>query len=57
MYLIPVKDHQNWFRDSKFRSFVCDESTYQKYMHIRQRKKQKKTDYLQNEVNVKIRNE
>ena len=29
----PVKDHQNWFRDSKSGSFNCtDESTYQKYM-------------------------
>ena len=43
----PVKDHQNWFRDSKSGSFNCaDESTYQKYMKAYQaekRKKQKKT--------------
>ena len=50
----PVKDHQNWFRDSKFGSFNCaDESTYQKYMKAYQAEKKAKEDFttLQNEVN------
>ena len=50
----PVKDHQNWFRDSKSGSFNCaDESTYQKYMKAYQAEKKAKEDFntLQNEVN------
>ena len=50
----PVKDHQNWFRDSKSGSFNCaDESTYQKYMKAYQAEKKAKQDFsaLQNEVN------
>ena len=50
----PVKDHQNWFRDSKSGSFNCaDETTYQKYMKAYQAEKKAKQDFttLQNEVN------
>ena len=50
----PVKDHQNWFRDSKSGSFNCaDEYTYQKYMKAYQAEKKAKEDFttLQNEVN------
>ena len=50
----PVKDHQNWFRDSKSGSFNCaDESTYQKYMKAYQAEEKAKEDFttLQNEVN------
>lgn len=50
----PVKDHQNWFRDSKSGSFNCaDESTYQKYMKAYQAEKKAEEDFttLQNEVN------
>lgn len=50
----PVKDHQNWFRDSKSGSFNCtDESTYQKYMKAYRAEKKAKEDFttLQNEVN------
>ena len=50
----PVKDHQNWFRDSKSGSFNCaDEATYQKYMKAYQAEKKAKEDFttLQNEVN------
>ena len=48
----PVKDHQNWFRDSKSGSFNCaDESTYQKYMKAYQAEKKAKEDFttLQND--------
>jgi|TARA_B100000530_G_scaffold255705_1_gene169337 hypothetical protein len=50
----PVKDHQNWFRDSQSGSFDCaDESTYEKYMKAYQAEKKAKEDFstLQNEVN------
>tara|TARA_Y200000002_G_scaffold350860_1_gene328460 strand:- start:628 stop:852 length:225 start_codon:yes stop_codon:yes gene_type:complete len=50
----PVKDHQNWFRDSQSGSFDCaDESTYEKYMKAYQAEKRAKEDFstLQNEVN------
>ena len=50
----PVKDHQNWFRDSQSGSFDCaDESTYDKYMKAYQAEKKAKQDFsaLQNEVN------
>ena len=50
----PVKDHQNWFRDSQSGSFDCaDESTYEKYMKAYQAEKKAKQDFsaLQNEVN------
>ena len=50
----PVKDHQNWFRDSQSGSFDCaDESTYDKYMKAYQAEKKAKEDFftLQNEVN------
>ena len=50
----PVKDHQNWFRDSQSGSFDCaDESTYEKYMKAYQSEKKAKEDFstLQNEVN------
>ena len=50
----PVKDHQNWVRESKSGSFNCaDESTYQKYMKAYQAEKKAKEDFytLQNEVN------
>ena len=50
----PVKDHQNWFKDSKSGSSNCaDESTYQKYMKAYQAEKKAKEDFttLQNEVN------
>ena len=50
----PVKEHQNWFRDSQSGSFDCaDESTYEKYMKAYQAEKKAKEDFstLQNEVN------
>ena len=50
----PVKDLQNWFRDSQSGSFDCaDESTYEKYMKAYQAEKKAKQDFstLQNEVN------
>ena len=50
----PVKDHQNWFRDSQSGSFDCaDESTYEKYMKAYHAEKKAKEDFstLQNEVN------
>ena len=50
----PVKDHQNWFRDSQSGSFDCaDESTYDKYMKAYQAEKKAKDHLftLQNEVN------
>ena len=49
----PVKDHQNWFRDSQSGSFDCaDESTYEKYMKAYQAEKKAKEDFstLQKEV-------
>ena len=49
----PVKDHQNWFRDSQSGSFDCaDEDTYTKYMraHAARKKAEKDFSTLQKEV-------
>ena len=50
---IPVKNKDNWYRNSETGSVLCSDSdTYQKYMAAYKSDKQKQEDFntLQNEV-------
>ncbi|AOO15366.1 hypothetical protein W1080910_093 [Cyanophage S-RIM12 isolate W1_08_0910] len=50
---IPVKNKDNWYRNSETGSVLCSDSdTYQKYMTAYKADKQKEEDFttLQNEV-------
>ena len=50
---IPVKNTDNWYRNSETGSVLCSDSdTYQKYMAAYKSDKQKQEDFntLQNEV-------
>ncbi len=50
---IPVKNKDNWYRNSETGSVLCSDSdTYQKYMtaHKADKKKQEDFNTLQNEV-------
>tara|TARA_R100000008_G_C3536669_1_gene142425 strand:- start:160 stop:384 length:225 start_codon:yes stop_codon:yes gene_type:complete len=53
MSQVPVKDHENWFRDSKTGSFQCANVTaYEQYMkaHHNEKAKAKEFGTLQKEV-------